>query len=432
MSIARRVAAPSTRDTSVVDMYPGPQYAKILSSAFGAERTFAGKTVSIEASLLSDAVVGCVLAIANTIAPFPLKVYEGDDDAEERNPVPKHPTYQLLRRRPNPEHPPIVFWHLVATWLNTWGDAFIGKTFYGSGRRKSVGELWPIKPERVQIERVDGQKVFWLDGRRDRAWSAEEIIHIQGFTIDGLRGLSPVGLARESVGAGLAIDEYSNRFFANSALPVGILSTDNELGEDARKRLQRDWSRKHRGLRNAMKVAVLEQGLKWQQISMPLKDLEFVAQQEMTAKKIARTYRVPASRIDAEAAGGSKGLHYSSSAMDDVSFLKDPILVWAGRIAQSLMLDQDLFPAGSGLFCEHVVDGMLRVDPLTHTKIRQISGGNRAWRNPSEFRAEDNLTPAPELDDQPPSKVPGDAGAVVEGARSIDEGSAPAPGDQED
>jgi HK97 family phage portal protein len=398
VGIARRVAGPSQRGATAIDLYPGPQYAKVLSTAFGSERSYAGKTVSVEAAMLSDAIVACILAIANLTGGFPLKTYEGDETDESRAVVPKHPTYSLLARRPNPEHPPVVFWHLLQTHLLTWGDGFIGKTFYGSGRSRTVGELWPIKPQRVEIERVDGRKIFWLDGRRDKAWTTDEIIHIQGFTLDGLRGLSPIALAREAVGAGLAIDEYSNRFFANSALPVGVLTTDQELDEDAQKRLRRDWSKKHRGLRNAMKVAVLEQGLKWQQITMPMKDLEFVAQQEMTAKKIARMFRVPATRIDAQGSA-SKGLHYSSAAMDDVQFLKDPIRIWLKRIAQSVMLDRDLFPDGAGLYCQHDTRELLDVDPLTQAQIREIESGHKAWRTPGEFRAEDNLAPNEALDE---------------------------------
>ena len=46
-----------------------------------------------------------------------------------------------------------------------------------------------------------------------RTYTSREIIHLFGFSLDGMVGLSPIGYARESIGAALAMDEYANSFF---------------------------------------------------------------------------------------------------------------------------------------------------------------------------------------------------------------------------
>lgn len=367
-------------------------YATWWRSALGAAQSFTGESITVEKSMQVDAVVACVQLLSGTVGAMTLKVYKGEVDGE-RSPVGKHPLTELFGRRPNPEMSPIVFWSVVMTNLLTEGDAFLGKTTYSDvdGRRPRIGELWPIRPQRVVVKREGGVKKFVIDGNHQEPYTRKEIIHVQGPSLDGVRGLSPIGLAREAIGAGLAVDEYTNRFFRNSAMPVGVLETDQELTDDAQKRLKRDWSRRHGGLKNAGKVAVLEQGLKFHAISLPLKDLEFVALQQLSAAKIARMFRVPASMIDAQAQQG-KGLHYSSTANDDLQFLKHTVRPWLLRISQALMMDEDLF-GDPTLFCEHEPKGLLQLDALTQAQVRQIEAGNKPWKLPSEIRGEDHMPP---------------------------------------
>jgi HK97 family phage portal protein len=374
-----------------------------LADAIGG-KSHAGLRVTEENALKLDTVVACVRLLSETIGGFPLKVYAGELDGD-REPALRHPTYALLHDRPNPTMPPVTFWGLAATHLVTWGESFLGKSRKRRSRRSQPDALWPIEPGRVRVElRNDGEKLYWIKDaqgvERDRPYTADEIIHIIGFTRDGVRGLSPVTLAAEAIGAGLAIDEYTNRFFANGAVPTGVLETDRELTDPVIKRLERSWERRHRGRRRAHRIAILEQGLKYHAISLPLRDLEFVALQQLSAKKICRIYRVPASLIDAESEEG-KGLTYRNVQTDNLRFLQHTLSVWLKRIAQSLALDTDLFPAGSGLFPEHVVADLLAMDSKTEAEVFEIATGGRPWMLPSEVRRIKNLPAADDLDTTP-------------------------------
>ena len=402
MSFVRRLAGAPVQERAHYEQLE-PNW---LHQLFG--KSAAGKTVTVETAMQLDAVVGCVRLVSETVGAFPLKTYEERDEGEVRREVRKHPTYELLHRRPNPEHPPVTFWGLAATHLLTWGDAFIGKSF---GRGNRVERLWTVHPQRVEVKRENGRKLFIVDGDYEQPYTSDEIIHVLGFTLDGMRGLSPIGMAREAIGAGLAIDEYTNRFFSNSALPIGVLETDQTLSDDAQKRVRRDWERRHKGVRNAAKVAILEEGLKFHALSLPLKDLEFVALQNLSARKIARIFRVPASMIDADADSG-KSLTYRTVENDNLQFLIHTIRPWLKRIAQSLALDQDLFPPGSGLMCEHVVDDLLLTDAKSQNEAYATATGGKPWMRPSEVRRKKNMPPDPELDKDPePAALPAPAPA---------------------
>jgi HK97 family phage portal protein len=108
-----------------------------------------------------------------------------------------------------------------------------------------------------------------------------------GFSLDGLTGLSPIGQAREAIGAGLAMDHFLNVFWKNSGVPPLVLTSEQELSTAARKRIRRDWDRVQRGFRNAWRTAILEQGVKPTPLSLPLKDAEFIATATRTCRRSA-------------------------------------------------------------------------------------------------------------------------------------------------
>lgn len=362
-----------------------------LKPMFVGEKSYTGKQVSPETAINLDAVVACIRLLSETVGAMPRKMFVGEG-AQRRE---ARGTWQwdLMHRRPNREMPPVMFWSLVMTHLCSWGNAFLGKEIVGN----EIVNLWPIHPEHVQVGRLGGVKTFDVmtnDGIR--RYGPDSIIHFAGFSLDGVSGLSPIGMAREAIGAGLAFDEYANRFFSNGAVPVGTLETDETLDEPTLKRLERRWNRKFGGLRNAGRVAVLEQGLKWKSVVLPLKDLEFCAQSELNAKKVARFFRVPASMIDAN--GGDKSLTYRTVEGDNLQFLIHTVRYWLRLIEQTLELDYDFTPPRSEMYVEHVVDDLLSTETLTRYQAHQIAVGNKPWVMPSDVAQLENQTVHPELD----------------------------------
>ena len=72
-----------------------------------------------------------------------------------------------------------------------------------------------------------------------RIFQKYEILHIAGLGFDGIQGLSPIGMAKNTLGAGLACDEYTARFFANDATPSGVFEHPGTLGKNTAAKLRR-------------------------------------------------------------------------------------------------------------------------------------------------------------------------------------------------
>jgi HK97 family phage portal protein len=362
--------------------------------AFMGAESFTGKWVTVEQSLSLPTVYAAIRVLSDAVGTLPLLTYQRRDDGT-RAKARQDQVYDLLSVEPNPEMTARDLWQLVTAHLNSWGDAFLGKQIRGN----RVKALWPIRPDLVDVARERGQKVFYvrdINGNYEnggKPYTQADIIHIKALTLEGLRGASPIELAREAIGHGLALDEYANRFFSNGAVPRVALKHPGKLGDQAHDRLKADWKSKYGGLRKSNETAVLEEGMEVEVLSLPFEDAQFVEQQKFSVQQVSRIFRIKASMID-----GSTGdsLTYKTVESDALHFVTWSLRPWLVAIEQALWRDKDLFP-NRGLYPEFLVDALLRADTKTRYEAYQI-GINSKFLKPSEARERENLEPDPELD----------------------------------
>lgn len=386
MGVVERLFGPRERAGTV-----SPQDTLWLREAFFGAGSQAGKTVTVETAPGLPAVWAALRVLSDGVGALPFMTYQRLRGGGKQSAW-SEPVYKLLHNSPNPEMTAVDCWSLVTVHLNSWGNAYLGKSMAG-GR---VEALWPIRPDLVRVGREAGEKVFYVKGSEtaadERRYTAREIIHIKGMTLDGLVGLSPIQMARESIGHGLALDEYGNRFFSNSAIPRVALRHPETLGEEAANRLSKSWKSKLGGSRKSNETIVLEEGMDIRVLSIPMEDAQFVEQQQFTVQQSARIFNVPASKL-----GGKTGdsLTYATVEGNSIDFVTYSLRPWLVRIEQALNRDQDLFPAsGPPLFCEFSVDGLLRADARTRALVYgQALDPAKGWMTRSEVRELENLPP---------------------------------------
>lgn len=374
--------------------------------AFFGRGTTTGKTVTVERAVGIPTVWSCLRLLTDAIGSMPLETFDRTTGGG-RTEAFSSPMWRLLRDRPNPEMTGTLLWRLVLLHLNTWGNAYIGKTFYGN----DVVELWPIRPDRVRVARTRGVKEFYL---RD-AWGRElatpyttaDLIHIQGISFDGVMGISPIEAAREAFGLGLALEEYTNKFFANGAVPRVVLQKkEGTLSGDAAARLGADWKSRYGGSKNAHATAVLEEGLEAKVLSFPLKDLQFVEQMQWGAADAARVFRVPLTKLGIPS---GDSMTYRTVDSDSIDFVTFSMLGWTTLIEQAILHDDDLFPVKPNRpsqFAAFKLRELFRADLKSQGEYFERATGGRAWLHPSEARAETGYKPDAALDAAPAPGTP--------------------------
>jgi HK97 family phage portal protein len=398
MGLASRLRS----DISKRDL-PATQGGWITSRMEGwGDDTYTEKAVTLESAVGLTAVYSAVRIKSEDIGSLPLLTYRRRRDGG-RERATGSSVYRLLHDRPNPEMTAMDVWTYVALCLNTHGNAYIGKVFEGN----RVVELWPIKPDRVTVRRVNGRKVYDIQGdTKLLRYDDSVIIHIKGLSTDGLTGLSPIAVQRQAVSLGLALDEYVGRLMANRAVPSGVISTKKELSVEAAREVRKKWDATYRGTARAGKVAVLDEEAKFEPISLSLADAQFVQLHDLTVKQVARIFRLPASKL-LTSTGDS--MTYNTVESDDLHYVKHSLRTDLVRIEQGLASDRDLFPpaptAGGplDLYPEFLVDALLRGDSASRATYYSTATGKRPWMLPSEVRELENLPASEEIDQLPPT-----------------------------
>lgn len=297
--------------------------------------TFAGEKVTAKNAVQLVPVWSAVQLIAGTVGSLPLRVYRTDANGQ-RVEAPNHRAAKLLAN-PNPYMAGDELVETVLAHLLLWGNAFLLKTKVNG----QLVELFPMPPHRVKVDRDKrtGTPLYVID-EKDGPYDQRTFIHIRGMSFDGLVGMSPIQMARQALGTYSAASRYQGRFWKNNATPGGVLTHPQRLSPEAAERLRAQWQAAHSG-DNANRVAILEEGMAYQSLSLPLSDSKLLEAMDASVLDVARIYNLPAHFLQTSAAGSS--LTYSSTEMLGRHYTAFTLRRWLNRVERSLMRDADLF-----------------------------------------------------------------------------------------
>ena len=358
-------------------------------------RTTSGKPVNERTAMQTTAVYACVRILAEAVASLPLHVYEYQDDGGKKL-VHDHPLYYLLHDEPNPEMTSFVFRETLMSHLLIWGNAYAQIIRDGAGR---VIGLYPLLPDKMEVQRDDKGNIYYVYSRNSDEnptfkeygnikLKAEDVLHIPGLGFDGLIGYSPIAMAKNAVGMTLACEEYGASFFANGANPGGVLEHPGVLKDPSK--VRESWNSVYRGVNNAHKIAVLEEGMKYQQIGIPPEEAQFLETRKFQINEIARLYRIPPHMV-----GDLDKSSFSNIEQQSLEFVKYTLDPWVIRWEQSLQRSL-LLPGEKGkYFIKLNVDGLLRGDYQSRMNGYAV-GRQNGWFSANDIREMENMNPIPD------------------------------------
>ena len=358
-------------------------------------RTTSGKPVNERTAMQTTAVYACVRILAEAIASLPLHVYEYQDDGGKKL-VHDHPLYYLLHDEPNPEMTSFVFRETLMSHLLIWGNAYAQIIRDGAGR---VLGLYPLLPDKMEVQRDDRGNIYYVYSRNSDEnpmfkeygnikLKAEDVLHIPGLGFDGLIGYSPIAMAKNAVGMTLACEEYGASFFANGANPGGVLEHPGVLKDPSK--VRESWNSVYRGVNNAHKIAVLEEGMKYQQIGIPPEEAQFLETRKFQINEIARLYRIPPHMV-----GDLNKSSFSNIEQQSLEFVKYTLDPWVIRWEQSLQRSLFLPGEKGKYFIKLNVDGLLRGDYQSRMNGYAV-GRQNGWFSANDIREMENMNPIPD------------------------------------
>lgn len=274
----------------------------------------------------------CIQIKSDKIASTPLKFYEkkGSDSIE----LTDHPLTKLLKR-PSKYLTNFKWESMMMTNLQLDGNAYA--VILRSDKNRAV-ELLPLEPKAVSIQQTTIEsdpyfyRITFISGRTADIWP-ENIIHYHNFTLDGIKGISPIEKHRDTFESAKEQEVYNKVFIKNSTNISGVLETDKKIKKELADEIRKDFTGKFGGAENAGKTPVLQDGLTYKQLSVlsPL-DTDYINTRKLSESEIAKIYGVPLSMI------GDTNSKYSNAEQDSKKFNEDTMIPIQKMIAQELTL----------------------------------------------------------------------------------------------
>jgi HK97 family phage portal protein len=361
-----------------------------LVAAVSGPPTSSGQVVTPANALQISTVYACVRVIAETVASLPLHVYKRVPGGRQ---MVNHSLNALFDGNVNDAMTFVNYLEALLAHVLLWGNGYGEIDWTPDGR---VGGLTLLAPDRTQALRNSrGTLVYQTtfpgsqDAQRRRA---DRILHLHGLAFDGITGYSPIHLQREALGLAAAAEKFGAKFFGNGSLPGGVLQTDQQLTDDVLQRLKVSWEQAHSG-ENQHRVAILEEGLKWAQTTIPPEDAQFLETRKFQRTEIAAIFRVPPHKV-----GELERATFSNIEQQDLEFEKNTITPWCVRLEKainhSLLTEEE---QAAGYFVKFSLNALVRGDLKSRYDAYAV-GRQNGWLTANEIRTLEDMNPRPEGD----------------------------------
>lgn len=334
-----------------------PLTSSVLAEWLSGGQTDAGVPVTEAKVYGLPAYYRAVSILASMCAGLPLHVYQNGTRERVRQ--------RTVLDNPNPGQTPFEFWQTSYANAITWGAAYGRKLRNGAD---VVAEVWPLHPSHVTVKAVrrtaanPSGKVFEvtdLDGSRTELTSWE-VMQLPYLSLDGLTGIRPLQLFRQTLGIGLAAEQTSARFYKSGARLSGILTSKRSLTDESAKRLKARWRERMAGPENAGDIAVLDNETTFQPLSIPPADAQLLDSRRWTVSEVARMVGIPPHLLADVEKSTSWGSGIEQQQIALTIYTAKP---WLQMVEQRTT--RELLPGGwssGSWFAEYAIEGLLRGD----------------------------------------------------------------------
>ncbi len=357
----------------------------ILLSALGGRPAWTGRWMSPDVAQQCTAVYACIGVLAESLASLPLVLYRQEGNRKVK--AIEHPLYSVLHDGWNFEQTSYEAREMLMGHLCLRGNAYcqiVRDNYF------QVSQLVPLQPDWMIIKRQPTGQLLY-EYRKPNGlpvnFQPGEILHLRLRSNDGMQGMSPITLQRETVALNMAYTEFAAKLFGSGARPSGILTYPGEVTKDQADRIKESWNQAYGALDNVHKVAVLEQGMTWQQMQITPEDAQYLESRKFSRSEIASIYRVPPHMI-----GDLERATHSNIEQQAIDFVQNTMLPWVIRWEQTLTRDL-LTPAERRTyFLKFNLSALLRGDTATRYQA-YVQARQNGWLNANEIRDLEDMDP---------------------------------------
>ena len=357
--------------------------------------------VNEDSAMQLSAVWACVRLLSETVASLPVNVYRKTPKGREL--APDHWLSLLMARKPNRYQTKVEFFETLMLNLALHGNAYAKITKVGG----KIRSLLPLMASQIETKLLpDGSVVhlYHADGNVD-VLSSDSVWHVKLYG-NGIVGKSPLAFGRNMFGIAQAAEQSVGKIYANGGKPSGVLSFDRLLTPAQRASVRENFATLTTGTDD--RLLVIEQGMKFDAVSMSPQDIELLASRKHQIDEIARWFGVPSILINQNEGSTTLG---SSTAEIISGFYKLNLRPYLERIEASVKTWLFTPEEANQYEFEFDFEGLLRSDLksrlegyrtavagtiLTPNEVRRIEGWPRV-EGGDVLLSQVNMTPIEKL-----------------------------------
>ena len=368
--------------------------------------------VTEDSAMQLSAVWACVRLLSETVASLPVNVYRKTPKGREL--APDHWLSLLMARKPDRYQTKVEFFETLMLNLALHGNAYAKITKVGG----QIRSLLPLMASQIETKLLpDGSVVhlYHADGNVD-VLSSDSVWHVKLYG-NGIVGKSPLAFGRNMFGIAQAAEQSVSKIYANGGKPSGVLSFDRLLTPAQRASVRENFATLTTGTDD--RLLVIEQGMKFDAVSMSPQDIELLASRKHQIDEIARWFGVPSILINQNEGSTTLG---SSTAEIISGFYKLNLRPYLERIEASVKTWLFTPEEANQYEFEFDFEGLLRSDLksrlegyrtavagtiLTPNEVRRIEGWPRV-EGGDVLLSQVNMTPIDKLGQVAPAGGPSD------------------------
>lgn len=350
----------------------------------GGMMSSAGVQVTAESAMRQATANACVRVLSETLAQLPVNVFERTGSGQ-RIQADSYTLSNVIGGIPNRWQTWFEWCEMMEGHLALRGNAY---SLIVPGEWGAVTELWPLHPERVSVTRLENMRLLYTvtyPSGKQQDFNQDEIFHVRGLSSDGMVGLSPIAMARDTLGLSIAAEGYGSKFFAGGVRPSGILKLPPGTKPQDAEKAQQTLIQKYSGPDGWNIPMALWGSIEWQELGMTNKDAEFLESMKRSDVEICKIWRMPPHMVGILDRSTNNNIEQQS-----LEFVLYTMLPWVRRweeaIARQLIADPDRY------YVKFNLRGLLRGDAATRATFytQMVNAGLMC---PNEVRELEDLDP---------------------------------------
>lgn len=350
-------------------------------------QSISGELVTSETAMRVSAVYTCVKILSESLASIPLNVYQwvGKDGRELAE---NHPIHRMLHvDRPNPLQNHLEFKELLQLDLCLRGNAY---ALVSMNARGDITELRRIHPDYIQPYEYEGDVVYQVISNKGSRWlRRDEVFHIKSMSADGLKGISPIDMAMETIGNAMSMQKHGSATFKNGARLGGILKYPGKLDAKGIESIRNGWQKAQGGSENSGKVAILENGMEFTPVSMTNEQGQWLDGMKFNRSEIFGMFRVPP-----HMGGDLERATFSNIEQQSIDFIQYTMVPWLTRWEAAITSSLFSQAEQKKYFVKFNSNAFLRGDGLSRAQKLNIER-HAGIISANEWRALEEYNPLP-------------------------------------